>query len=171
MSGAGDPSDMASTGIRVDAFLCDAVQESGGKLHAIGIGWSQIGGQSFPVRHGRIGVGLLIHVPYTSTNQDHQVGVQLLDEDGHALALSAAGPGTDPAMLDASGEHLVRIGATFNVGRPPELQPGDEQVIPLALQLDGIMFPHPGLFGIAVQVDGLELHRLNFRLNLVQQSS
>ncbi len=157
--------EMVGAHLRVDAFLCDAVQESNGKLHAIGIGWSQIGGSAFPVRHGRIGLGLLIHVPYTATNQDHGVGVEIVDEDGRAVALGQAQPGTDPAMLDDSGEHLVRVGGLFNVGRPPELQAGDEQLVPLAIQLDGVVFPHPGLFAVSVQIDGVELHRLTFRLN------
>ena len=153
--------------ISVDAFLCDAVQGVQGKLYAIGIGWNAIQASQFPARHSRLGVGLVIRVPYTATNQSHRFSVQIDDEDGNPLPLAEAAPG----VVDASVEDgkVIRIEGQFNVGRPPTIAPGDEQIVPLAVQLDGVEFPSSGLYAVVVKVDDTEVARLSFRLSLGQQ--
>ena len=161
------PSGPTAGVISVDAFLCDAVQGVQGKLYAIGIGWNAIQASQFPVRHSRLGVGLVIRMPYTATNQPHRFSVQIDDEDGAPLALAEAAPG----VIDASVEDgkVIRIEGQFNVGRPPTIAPGDEQIVPFAVQLDGVEFPSSGLYAVVVKIDDTEVSRLPFRLSLLQQ--
>lgn len=153
---------MTATTIEVDAFVADSVEAIGGKLYALGIGWNTISASRFPTRHPRIGVGLIIHVPYTATNQQHEFMLFIESEDGNLVPLGPAGPGADPKTTE--GEQVVRLGGQFNAGRPPDLTPGDEQVITIGLQLDGLEFTKPGKHSIVVQVDGTEMDRLTFRL-------
>jgi hypothetical protein len=124
MTAAGSSHDIGMTAgdIRVEAFLCDSVAGVGGKLFALGIGWNAIQAARFPTRHPRIGVGLVIHVPYTATNRAHRFTVHLEDEDRHVLPLGDAGPGTDPESVEDG--KVVRLTGQFNVGRPPDLPPG-----------------------------------------------
>lgn len=158
---------MTAQTIQVDAFLCDSIEGVGGKLYAIGIGWNSIGAMQLPTRHPRIGVGLVIHTPYTATNQPHEVLVQIEDQEGNAISLGDATPGADPRTIEDG--KLVRLGGQFNVGRPPGLAVGDEQVVTFALQFDGVEFQVPGLYSVIVTVDGSQEARLPFRLLQLQQ--
>lgn len=53
----------------VTAFLADSVTVADGKLYVQGAGWNSISASSFPIQHDRIGVGALLHVPYSATSQ------------------------------------------------------------------------------------------------------
>ena len=63
------------------AFLCDAAVESGGKLHALGIGIDVLSASQVPVRHPRL--SLVLGLDY---NQDevgeHTMGLRVVDADG-----------------------------------------------------------------------------------------
>lgn len=154
---------MPSSTIEVDAFLCDSIESTGGKLYALGAGWNAITAGAFPARHGRIGIGLVMRVPYTATNQMHEFVVYIRSEDGATLPLGDAGPETDPRTVEDG--KVVKVGGQFNVGRPPTLSPGDDQVVPVALQFDGVEFPNPGRYEVVVQIDKTEMKALSFRLN------
>src|SRR5579871_2172270 len=112
---------MTTTTVAVDAFLCDGIEAVGGKLYSLGIGWNSISAPAFPARHPRIGIGVLIHVPYTATNLMHEFLVHIQSEDGEVIPLGEAVPGSDPRTVE--GGRVVRLGGQFNVGRPPELPP------------------------------------------------
>lgn len=152
---------------RVDAFLCDAIEGAGGKLSALGIGWNQIMVPQFPVRHPRLGVGLVFHIPYTATNQAHEFFIHLENEDGELLPLADASLESDDRNVE--DDKMVRIGGQLNLGRPAELPHGDEQIAALAVQLDGIEFPSSGRYAVVVTVDGTVDARLGFRLVQAQQ--
>lgn len=153
--------------VNIDAFLCDAVQSVGGKLYAIGIGWNALAAPQVPARHSRLGVGLVIRVPYTSTNQEHTFSVRVEDEDGEPRPLGEAMPGLPESSIQ--GGKIVQFEGKFNVGRPPTIAPGDEQIVPFALQLDGLEFPKVGVYSVVVKVDDNEVSRLPFRVTLMAQ--
>src|SRR5690349_7734686 len=113
--------------VHVDAFLADSVVSAEGKLYAQGAGWNVIYTNETPFRHNRVGVGILITVPYTATNQMHRLVVHIEDSDGAKIALGDAPPGTD-----SDDGHIYLLGGEFNVGRPPLLIPGDDQIVPIA---------------------------------------
>jgi hypothetical protein len=151
--------------VRVTGFLCDAVQSAEGKLHAIGVGWNEISTSAMPTRHDRIGVGILLHVPFLQTNQQHRFDVRLEDEDSAIVPLGDAPPGVDaPGVEDGK---MLRLGGEFTVGRPPTIVDGDEQVIPLAVQLNNVLFELPGLYSVVIAVDSHDALRLPFRIRQV----
>jgi hypothetical protein len=143
----------------VEAFLADSVVVAEGKLYAQGAGWNMINVNVLPAQHDRIGIGLVITVPYTETNQEHAFSLHLETEDGEQLPLGDALPG-----MDSPDGRMRRIEGVFNMGRPPTLVAGDEQVIPLAINLNGLPFEAAGRYTFVVQVDGEEVKRLPFRV-------
>jgi hypothetical protein len=92
--------------MEIEAFLADSVQASGGKLHALGIGWRVIQAQAIPARHDRIGIGLIVRTLAAEAGQ-HTLTVSLLDPKGGAPLLatfsSPAGQGTATLALNLDG--------------------------------------------------------------------
>lgn len=134
--------------MRVDAFLADTVDKVNGKLYVLGAGWNVIVASRVPMRHPRIGIGLLIRVPYTETDTHHDLSVRLEDADGAILAV--ADHPTDPAKKLHSLDHR------FQIGRPAQLPPGAEQVVPMALNISGLGFADYGNYRFVVTIDSQE---------------
>lgn len=144
----------------IDAFLADSAEAVQGKIYALGIGWNTIFGGAFPVTHRRIAVAMTIHVPYTATNQMHTVSLHLETADGVKVPIGVKppeAPGGDP-------EVVLEMGGQFNVGRPPMLPAGDEQIVPLAMTVDGLTFDAPGMYSWVVSIDGKPEKHLAMRV-------
>lgn len=93
----------------IQLILCDsAVSDPSGKVHMLGAGWSMTGAPTAP--HA---VVTLLGVPWDRTNQKIQVKLELCDDDGHIVTITA-GNETTP----------VRHQGEFEVGRPPGIPPG-----------------------------------------------
>lgn len=148
--------------IEVDAFLADSVVAADGKLYALGVGWNTISAPAVPFFHDRVGIGVLVRVPYTATNQQHSLVVWLEDADGAKMPIGDA--------PDGEGK-IDEFRIEFNVGRPPTLSPGDEQVVPFALQINNLPFDQLGSYRFVFSVDGEPLRRLNFRVYQLQQQN
>jgi Family of unknown function (DUF6941) len=150
--------------VEIEAFLADSVQTTmEGKLYVQGAGWNVITTAKLPVRHDRIGIGIIIRVPYTATNQPHKLEVYLLD-DGKELPL-----GDGPSDGEGSNAKIYRLGGEFNVGRPPTLQPGDEQLVSLAINIDALVFDRADSYEFVLELDGSPEKRLPFRVHQVLQ--
>lgn len=139
-------------GIEVTAMLCDSAAAEAGKLYVQGGGWNNITVAAFPAQHPRIGIALVVTVPYTQTNKPHALTIELQDEDGKAYPLGPGDPGSE------------KLTAQFNVGRPPQLVEGEAQMLSLAVNLDGLVFDRPGLFSFVISVNKEERSRLTFRV-------
>lgn len=151
---------MTVTTIEIDAFLADSVVVAEGKIYAQGAGWNVINTVSVPARHDRVGIGLVVRVPYTATNQEHNFELRLEDADGKRLTF-----GDNP-----EGEGRVEgLGGQFNVGRPPNLGPGDEQVVPFAVNINGLVLERAGNYRFVISVDDQDIKELSFRVMLIQQ--
>jgi Family of unknown function (DUF6941) len=154
----------------VTAMLCDSAVTAEGKLYLQGAGWDMINPPSgtYPTRVPRVGLGLLIAVPYTATNRNHTMRISLKGADGEeiALGLQPADP-TDPTSVGTVPMYYVE--ANFNVGRPPHLQSGESQTIPFAMNLDGLAINQPGSYSFVIEIDQREVQRLTFRATPVQQ--
>ena len=139
--------------MQIDAFLADSVDKVNGKLYVLGAGWNVIAAPRLPSRHSRIGIGMLIRVPYTETDSEHTLQVSLEDADGHVLPLADA-PGSP-------GERVSFLAAKFRVGRPPVLPPGAEQIMPMAMNIDGLVFQSYGQYRFVITVDGAQATTLS----------
>jgi hypothetical protein len=150
--------------MEVDAFLADSVVSVEGKLYVQGAAWNVLNVTKLPARQSRIGIGIIIHVPYTATNQLHKFEVYLLDADDKELPLGDA-----PPEAEEPDGKIRRLGAQFNVGRPPTLQPGDEQLVALAVNLDGLEFDRADAYRFVVELDGSREKFLPFRVHHIVQ--
>jgi hypothetical protein len=150
------PGQDSPLGFTAQAMLCDSAAAVEGKLFIQGGGWNAIAAGAMPFTAPRIGMALLIGVPYGDTLHRHQLTVGLQDEDGSQLPL---GPPVD-------GGRASHLQLAFEVGRPAQLPPGDTQLLPFALNIDGYQFSGPGGYVFVIAVDGQELTRLRFRVHL-----
>ena len=147
----------------VDAMLCDSVVTADGKLFVQGGGWTMLNVPALPTQLPRLGVGLVITVPYLATNQNHGLSIELKSEDGEPVLVGASPNLTDPAGLGGIGEP-VKAEGQFNVGRPPILLPGEAQSLPFAINIDGLQFANAGGYVVVISVDGTPLRSLHFRV-------
>jgi len=152
--------------MEVEAFLADSVVTSEGKLYVQGGGWNIIHTAAVPTHHPRVGIGMIVRIPYTATNQPHKFELRLEDEDGNELPLGKSPPGAGPQREEGT---ISRIGGEFNVGRPAGIYPGEEQLLPFAINLDGLRFEKIGAYRFVLDVDGEQVKVLPFRVNQVQQ--
>ena len=142
--------------MKVRAFLADGVQAVDGKLYVLGAGWNRLAMRSFPTRHDRIGIGALIVLEDGDAGR-HSLTLRLLDPNGAAATLA-----TDPK---GSARQAVHIG--FGANEPTD--GFDETIVPLALNLDGLVFKEPGTYVFEVRVDETQPERLSFKVDLVVQ--
>ncbi len=68
-----------------------------------------------------------------------------------------------PAPQTDDGKLYV-IDGQFNVGRPPQLTPGDDQIVVIAMNVDGIVFERADAYNVVIEVDGDEVKRLAIRV-------
>jgi hypothetical protein len=153
-----DPNDFI-----VDAFLADSAATADGKLYVQGGGWNAINPAGLPFKQARIGIALTIGVPYSATNSIHRLEILLEGEDG---------PIPLGNTVNAAGESgsVMGIGSQFTVGRPPAIMPGDRQLVPRALNFDGMVFERAGAYTFTIMIDGVEANRLTFRVTVPSPS-
>jgi hypothetical protein len=151
--------------ITVEAFLADSVVNPDGKLYVQGGGWTVLNTLALPFRQSRIGIGVIIRVPYQlATNESHNFEVRLENADGAQIPLGDAPLGA--AVPDGK---IRKIGGAFPVGRPPGILPGDEQSVAIAVNIDAMLFEQTGVYRFVISVDGRDLRILRFRVNLISQ--
>lgn len=133
----------------VDAFLADSVATAGNKLYVHGGAWNILRARTFPARQARIALAIAITVPYTETGTEHRFVVQLEDADGNRLQL---------------GPDRGELAGNFDVRRSPEIADGDEQIVPLGINLDGLVFERPGRYRFLVTIDGQVMTHMPFQV-------
>jgi hypothetical protein len=132
--------------IRVDCLLlADAAQEAGGKLYVLGGGWNRLRVPELPARSPAIALAIRVVVPWPDTNQPIPLVVHLEDPDGQPVV-------AEPPRLD------------LRVGRPSGLEPGSDQVIPVAINLAGFPLRVAGPHAVVASLDGEELARTTFEV-------
>lgn len=146
----------------ITAFLADSAEVVNGKIYALGIGWDLVASPTFPFAFPRVALGILIHVGWTETDEPHELRVRLETEDGDVVPLSGAVPG-------GASPVLTEWASAFSAGRPPLLTPGDDQIVPMALNINNIVFPRPGGYSWVISLDGEPASRL--RLKVVAQGA
>jgi len=127
--------------------LADAVAAADGKLYIHGAGWDNVLTQNFPATL-TMGVAILLRIPWGETNEAHILELDILDADGHSVLPNP--PGALRGMV--------------NVGRPATLEPGDDQVVPLAINLNGTKIERAGRYVVILQLDKHEVARTSFRV-------
>ena len=139
--------------MKLRAFLADGVQASEGKLYVLGAGWNRLSTRRFPARHDRVGIGALV-VLETGDSGQHALTLRLLDPAGSAATLATDAEGT--------ARQAIRIG--FDAADATDGL--EETIVPLALNLDGLVFREPGTYAFELRIDDGEPERLRFKVDL-----
>lgn len=147
--------------MQVDAFLADSADMVQGKIYALGIGWNNVYVAVFPAVHPRVSVAMTIHVPYTATNQMHSISLHLESADGERLPLGE----TPPDQPESAPGQLFDLGGQFNVGRPPLLPAGDEQIVALTITINQLRLEKPDMLTWVISIDGTPEKRLPMRVH------
>jgi hypothetical protein len=129
----------------VTMLLCDAADESGGKLYVLGGGWSIIRGQPSPMA-----LAIKMSVPWDQANHPFSIKTMLVTDDGEPV------PGPD------SEDPLV-VEGTVEVGRPTGLKPGTPLDTPFVLSFPPLPL-EPGGYVWELEIDGTTMARAPFRV-------
>ena len=115
---------------RTFAFLCDAAQESGGKLHALGIGINRVFGTETPVTVGRLVAVAQLQYTAAEAGPKH-LNIRTVDADG--------------------GNVIEPQEATIVF---PDVRGALRGVANIIVQLERPQFPSFGAYEISVAIDG-----------------
>lgn len=140
-------------------MLCDHAEALNGKLFMNGGGINVFRVARKPPHNITTALASVIHVPWMATNHAHKLSIELIDEDGHeVIPWAPDGAPTPPP---------VKVETQFNVGRPAQLQSGDVQSFPLAINFQ-LGLRRLGGYSFVVSIDDAEVRRLPFRLTIKQ---
>lgn len=151
--------------MKATGMLCDYAEVAGGKLFISGAGINLVGcGVAEPPHPVSISLAILVTTPWNATNQPHRMTIELISDQGadggaHRVAL------TDTEMPNPEDKGLIV--AEFNVGRSPTMKPGEDSLMPLALPMHGLGLPSPGSYFFAVAINGTEVDRVSFRVEVI----
>ena len=124
------------------ALLCDAATVREGLLHILGGGITRLHRAEFPAP---MQVTLVAQVVLTPTEIQfaHDVAALIQTEDG---------------------DIVVQANGHLDAGDPtPMLEPGESVILPLVINLHGVVVPRPGGYSIEVSVDDVHQTSLTFR--------
>jgi len=120
-------------------LLADRAEALNGKLYMMGGGWNRlaVGDFSQPIL---LCIALGVLIPWNATNRQHKLDLYVEDADGNSVAQMSAG---------------------FVTGRPPQIEEGSSQRIPMVINL-GCMLPGPGAYAVVANLNGQEGKRVTF---------
>lgn len=152
--------------MEVDAMLCDYCQAAESKLFVNGAAIDRAWVGAEPPHMIKLGLAALVRVPYTATNQAHSFTITLLTEDGEPVI-----PHVPEGMPVPPP---VEISTAFNLGRPPIIVPGEDQLYPVAANFE-IGLREVGGYRFVIAIDGTPVKNLPLRvavpplgMNLIQ---
>ena len=100
-------------------MLCDSVACPEGKLYIQGGGWQILQSDRYPVRIPRIGMAVIVTVPFVRTNERHELSLSFRNGEGRYLSAGgAAGRGEPAQPIDgARPQDLPPAGRAIPGGR------------------------------------------------------
>jgi hypothetical protein len=142
--------------VKVTALLANHAEAINNLLYTSGAGITQAqvppgAPAPYPVQ---LSLAVIVTVPWTQTNQNHTLRVDLIDADGQLVQV--------PTGPDTVGPLQPEM--TFNVGRPPALEVGQEQTVALAIGMPGLPFPALGQYRFVVHIDNNPEEELLFKI-------
>lgn len=123
--------------MKATLLLCDYAQVAGGKLTAVGAGWT------FTSPVTTHAVGILLDVPWDLANVRMGWRLELRDADGRPV--TQPGPG-GPVPVQAAGE--------IEVGRPVGTPPGTPIPVSIAIPVHGVSLQPSSRYAWEFSVDG-----------------
>jgi hypothetical protein len=126
------------------AMLADSAQVQSGKLYVLGGGFDTISVRQLPATHRSVSLAMVAEVGPDERQQDLELVVELVDEDGADLGVMAKGK--------------------LRVGAPPNLPPGSPSIVPIVSPFHNVTFAEAKGYAFVVSMNGTELARVKFRV-------
>jgi hypothetical protein len=141
--------------MEVTAILCNHAEAVNNLLYLSGGGIDRVNVPpgAPPPWNVSLAIAINLRVPWTQTNQDHTLTVDLVDADGQAVSVPTGPNESQPFHAELH----------FNVGRPAGLEVGDSQSVSAAINIPGLPLTKLGMYQFTVAVDGTEMERLDYR--------
>jgi hypothetical protein len=152
------PATYVPSGFSAQALISDSVAVAEGKFYIQGGGWNILNTTGVPFSKDRVGFAAIVSVPYNETNRTHSFELKLEDQDGNEQPLGFM-PGPD-----GTPQTTTKLQGQFTAGRPPFLQAGDAQIMPIGVNLDNLPFASLGAYSFVLTINGTEVARLPFRV-------
>ena len=129
-------------------MLADSAQVISNKLFLLGGGWDVLTNTSgvYPLNHP-CSIVISLKVPWSETNQRHNIEAEILTEDGQSL---------------------FKMQGQCEVGRPPGMPPVAQR-LHLAQNIL-LQIPREGTYVLVARIEGQEIKRSTFRVLQVAQS-
>ena len=126
------------------AMLADSAQVQGGKLNILGGGFETIRARTVPVVHRNLNVALILEVGPEERNQDLDIIIDIIDEDGQELGVQARG--------------------RLRVPDQPQLPPGATSQVAVVSPFFNVRFPEAKGYTFIIRQGDDELGRLRLRV-------
>jgi hypothetical protein len=140
----------------LDIVLCNHAEAAENKLYVIGGGVNMSFVSPEPPHVVSLALGIIVHVPWHLTNQGHNLAVMLKGDDGEQVV---------PWHPEGTPEPPpVQVTVPFNVGRPPFVQPGDDQTLTMAMNFANLPLRQIGVYSFELELDGAPSGRQSFRI-------
>ncbi|WP_197281276.1 MULTISPECIES: DUF6941 family protein [unclassified Mycobacterium] len=142
--------------MELTAILCNHAEAQNNLLYVMGGGVDRAvipAGRSGPFTVS-LALGIIAEVPWTPTNEEHTVTVDLADEDGHPVEVDKGFGEREP----------FRAQFRFNVGRPHDLEEGETQSVAFAVNMPLLQLEKLGRYAFTVTIDDDVRRRLHYRL-------
>jgi hypothetical protein len=134
---------------QVDSLmLADAAAVENGKFYIHGAGWDTIYAPVFPLIHPALVVPVLLRMQWTEANMARNLELDIVNADGASILPTPPGPVRGPVT----------------VGRPPQVLPGADLLVPLVFNLQGIPFEQPGTYALVMRIEGGDDRRYQFHV-------
>lgn len=148
--------------MNISAMLCDHAQVAGGKLFVSGAGINVVGTPvPAPPHPMSVALALLVTIPWNATNQPHALTIELVSDTGEGG--SERIPLGDQLPPGHDQADMGMIVAQFNAGRGPQMRPGEDTLMPVAIPLS-LGLPRPGDYFFDLSIDGTQMARVSFRM-------
>jgi hypothetical protein len=145
--------------MQAKVLLCDHAQVAQSKLFISGANINRMMVAPNAPHVVNVALAIEVMVPWNATNQAHSLTVELVSDGGARIPLA------DMLPPDHDAGDMGMIVANFNVGRSPDLLPGEDTLMPIALPFYGLPLPQLGSYFFVVRIDGTEVDRVSFRIS------
>ncbi|WP_245843391.1 DUF6941 family protein [Mycolicibacterium vulneris] len=142
--------------MELTAILCNHAEAQNNLLYVSAGGIDQVlipAGHSEPFTVS-VGIGIIVEVPRTASDQEHTVDIELLDSDGRAVELQKGLDEREPFHTQFK----------FNIGKSDHHEADETQSVAFAVNIPVLRLGKLGSYVFAVSVDGTVQRRLPYRL-------
>jgi hypothetical protein len=134
----------------VDMFLAQSVIGTDATLSALGAGWGAIETELLPIRHPRLGIGLILTLGSDAPTGRHALDVRL--ENGYGIQVEL---GTPPDGPRPPG--FGRIPADLFIEPVPDGIDAQVRRVCFAFNIDGLVLREWGLHNVVVSLDRTDI--------------